>query len=192
AGAARRVVAPHVGAPRRPRRTGAATALVPLVAAPATARGGPAEQLAKLCDTYWQSYLVNHPVDATTLGVHRWDDRWEDITPAGRAAEQSRLEAMASQLAAIPDSALSTTDRITRSARQLELQNQLDQIHCNYEDWVVDPLDGPQVFFFNLPDLTRIASREDARHYVARCRGFSGYLDAHIANLRSGLSQGRV
>jgi uncharacterized protein (DUF885 family) len=175
---------------RRFRSLVAAVALAATL--PCVARGGPAEDLSKLCDTYWQGHLAAHPVDATVLGIHRWDDRWEDISPAGMAAEKSRLESLLSQVNAIPDSGLVAADRITRSMLLLELRNSLDGIACGFEDWVVDPLGGPQVSFFNLADLTRFAAIEDGRNYVKRCRGFSAYLDTHMANLRSGLKQGRT
>ncbi len=167
-------------------------AVAALIASPGAARGGPTEDLARLCDSYWQGYLAAHPVDATAIGVHRWDDRWEDITPQGIAARKADLESVLVRAQRIPEAPLSPADRVTRSALLLELRNQLDEIACGFEDWVVDPLDGPQVSFFNLVDFTRTASVEDGRNYVNRCRGFGPYLDAHMANLRWGLKRHRT
>src|SRR5437773_1259187 len=135
--------------------------LLALMAMPQLAHSGPAEDLATLCDTYWQGYLEAHPVAATSMGIHRWDDRWDDDTPAGISREKARLEAVLAQAERIPDSALSPPDKLTRSMLLLEVRNQLDQIACHFEDWVVDPLGGPQVDFFNLVDFTRMTSVED-------------------------------
>src|SRR5207249_1565575 len=54
------------------------------------------------------------------------------------------------------------------------------------------PLDGPQVDFMNLPDITTIATFKDAQNYVARCKAMGRYMDVEIANLRSGLKKGRT
>ena len=47
--------------------------------------------LAKLCDEYWQGYLRAYPTTATSLGDKRYDDRLDDVTPAGIASETRRL-----------------------------------------------------------------------------------------------------
>jgi uncharacterized protein (DUF885 family) len=166
--------------------------LLGAVMASSHAHATPADDLAKLCDSYWQGYLEASPVSATSLGVHTWDDRWDDITPAGIARDKARLEGVLARANGIPDAELSPADRLTRSMLLNEVRNQLDGIGCHFEDWVVDPLGGPQVGFFNLVDITRMTSIEDARNYVKRCRGFGGYLDAHMANLKSGVKQHRT
>jgi uncharacterized protein (DUF885 family) len=159
-------------------------------AAPAAASPNP--DLARLCDEYWQGYLRAHPTFATSIGDSRYDDRLEDITPEATERERQRLESVLARAQAFADSALDPADRLNRSALALEVRNQLDWISCHNEDWVVDPLGGPQVDFFSLPDYTTIGTFEDAVRFVARCRAMGRYLDDHIANLRSGLSRGRV
>ena len=159
---------------------------------PGRARAAAGDVLAHLCDDYWQGTLRANPTMATSLGDHHFDALLEDISPAGAEQERRRLEGLRAQLGTVGEAELSPADRVTRTALMLELENGLDNLACHAEDWVVDPLGGPQVSFMNLPDITVIVTPQHAADYVLRCRAMGPYLDQHIANLRRGLSTGRV
>ncbi|HEU5310242.1 MAG TPA: hypothetical protein VFV24_02210, partial [Candidatus Eisenbacteria bacterium] len=62
-------------------------ALLFLVPSSMTAAPSGSQELAKVCEEYWQSYLVTNPTSATSLGDKRYDDRLDDNTPKGIAAE---------------------------------------------------------------------------------------------------------
>jgi uncharacterized protein (DUF885 family) len=153
---------------------------------------GGSQLLARICDEYWQGTLKAGPTTATSLGDHRYDAMLEDISPTGSELERQRLEGILAQVRTVDERDLSSAERITRSALLLELQNGLDGIACHFEDWVVDPLGGPQVGFMNLPDITAIRTPQHAADYVRRCRAMGPYLGQHIANLQRGLAAGRV
>ena len=44
-----------------------------------------------LADRFWQTFLESQPVLDTVLGDGRWDDRWDDPGPVGRAAELAAM-----------------------------------------------------------------------------------------------------
>ena len=164
-----------------------------LMLAPATAtKAAPSEPLAKLCDEFWQGYLAAHPTRATTLGDHRFDDQLEDNTTAGIERERQRLESTRQRATAIDERQLDPADRLTRSALILEAKNQLDDLTCHFEDWLVDPRSGPQTDFMSLPDLTPFIVAEDAQHYVARVKRMGPYVDQVVANLKRGIKAGRI
>lgn len=168
-------------------------AMVLFLAALATpAHATPSSDLAKLADEYWQGSLEAWPTYATSLGDKRYDDRLSDISPAGRERERRRLEGLQARARAIPEAGLSTQDRLTRTALLTQLSTELAQTACGFEDWVVDPLDGPQVVVNSLADYTVIESPRDAANYVKRMRAFGKYFDQHIANLESGLREGKT
>jgi uncharacterized protein (DUF885 family) len=150
------------------------------------------EALAKLCDSYWQGQLEASPTWATQLGDKRYDDRLDDNTPAGIAKDQERLEGVLAAANAIDSGPLSEHDRLVRTALIASIQRQLDTISCHMEDWVVDPLGGPQVWFMSLADYTQIGTPQDGANYVKRVGAMGHYLDAHIANLTTGLAKGRT
>ena len=46
-----------------------------------------------LADRFWEGVLERDPIWATILGDDRYDDRWPDLGPDGRAAEEARVTA---------------------------------------------------------------------------------------------------
>ena len=168
------------------------TVLLLIVVTPSTARCAPSPELAKLCDEYWQGSLRANPTYATSIGERRFDDLLPDITPAGIDRERKRLEGVLARARALDSAKLGGPDRLNRSVLIETVEDHLADLSCHFEDWVVDPLGGPQVEFFNLADYTVIQTPEDAQRFVARCRAMGKYMDDHIANLRSGLQRGRV
>lgn len=177
---------------RSPAALALALAGVLIVSLPGAGTASPSQDLAKLCDDYWQGYLEAHPTSATALGDRRFDDRLEDHTPQGVAKERLRLETVLGRARAVREEGLSASDRLTLAALILEIESQLDEIACGFQDWVVDPLGGPQVELLSLVDYTRIETVADGRNFVKRCRAMGPYLDEHVVNLGRGINQGRV
>ncbi|HYJ33027.1 MAG TPA: DUF885 domain-containing protein [Candidatus Binatia bacterium] len=169
------------------------TAAVLVTAAlPAAGIASPSSDLARLADEYWQGSLEAYPTMATSVGDKRYDDRLEDISPAGRDKDRKRLESVLARTRAIPEGGLSTQDRLTRTALLTEVENGLAYTSCGFEQWVVDPLGGPQVSLMNLPDYTIIETPKDAANFVKRMNASGRYVDAYIANLESGLREGKT
>ena len=152
----------------------------------------PSPVLAQICDEYWEGTLKASPVSATSIGDRRYDALLNDHSPAGLDLERRRLEAVLARVRTVAEAGLSPADRVTRSALVVELENGLAGIACRSEDWVVDPLSGPQVSFMNLPDITTLQTPKHAADYVLRCRAIGPYVDQHRANLERGLGSGRV
>ncbi|HET9327293.1 MAG TPA: DUF885 domain-containing protein [Candidatus Eisenbacteria bacterium] len=157
-----------------------------------TAHAAPAQDLAKLCDDYWQGHLRANPVAATSIGDDRYDDQLSDITPAGIERDEARLESVLARARAIDPKALNAADQLTRAALIEEIEDELAASSCRMEQWVVDPLGGPQVDIMNLPDYTALNTPAQGDKFVKRCRRMGRYFDDHIANLRLGLGQGKV
>jgi uncharacterized protein (DUF885 family) len=148
--------------------------------------------LAQICEEYWEGTLKASPTTATAIGDHRYDALLEDISPAGFEQERRRLEVTLARVRTVPEAGLTPAERVTRAALIGELENGIAGIECHLEDWVVDPLGGPQVAFMNLPDVTTIRTPRHASDFVLRCRAMGPYLDQHVANLERGLAAGRA
>lgn len=151
----------------------------------------PSADLARLSEEFWQGTLEVNPTWATSVGDPRYDDRLPDVSPGGVARETTRLQGVLARARALPET-LPAADRLTRTALITEVENQLAQISCAFEEWVVDPLGGPHVTLMSLPDYTIIETPKDAAKFVRRMQASAGYLDDHVANLESGLKKGRV
>jgi len=167
-------------------------AMISLPPRSGAATSSASQDLAKLCDEYWQGFLETYPTYATSLGDKRYDDRLDDITPAGIAKETRRLESALARTNAIDAASLSPGERLTRTALLTEVEDQLAWISCKFWEWAVDPRTGPQVDFMNLPDYTIIDSPADAASFVKRCRAMGPYFDDTVANLRSGLAKAKA
>jgi uncharacterized protein (DUF885 family) len=61
-----------------------------------------------------------------------------------------------------------------------------------HDVWAVDPLDGPQTRFLNVPTYTSIETVEQADAMVARWSAMGPWIDAHRANVRDALARGVV
>ena len=170
----------------------AAAAAALMLAMPAPAPAAPAEDLAKLCDEFWQGFLSAHPTFATQMGDHRFDAMLEDNSPTSGERERTRIAAVRARAFAIDEKSLSPADRVSRLALVEETRNQLDEMDCHFEDWVVDPRSGPQTDWLSLPDLTAIYTPGDAANYVARVRKMGPSIDMTIANLTRGLAKKRI
>lgn len=152
----------------------------------------PSKDLAALSEAYWKACLNDSPVFATALGIPGHDDRLSDLTPAGRARWAKKLEGLLERARSIPEDGLSPKDRTTRSELVTSLLTSLDDVRCDLEAWTVDPLSGPVVSLLNIESVQPATSVKDGRNTVARWRAMGPYLDAHAANLRRGLKDGKV
>ncbi|MGI0149870.1 MAG: DUF885 domain-containing protein [Thermoplasmata archaeon] len=157
-----------------------------------SARSDPSGDLAALTQAYWEACIEDSPVFATALGLHGHDDRLSDIAPAGRARWAAQLEDFLDRAQSIPDAALSPEERTTRSELLTSIGTNLDDVRCDLEAWTVDPLSGPVVSMLNIESYQPAATVDDGRNMVARWCAMGPYVDEHVANLRRGLTAGKV
>lgn len=150
------------------------------------------EQLAALTREYWDGFLEENPIFATSIGIRRFDDRLHDITPNGRARTLARAEKLLERVRGIPESALSGEERVTMSELATALNTDIEYGRADLEEWTVDPLSGPAIGFLNIESYQTVRTPDEARKMVARWRAMAPYLDDHVANLRKGLSEGKV
>jgi len=148
--------------------------------------------LAAIADPYWERRLRDTPVFATSIGDRRYDDCLADISPEGRAAVLEHRQTVLAETQTIAEDDLEGNNRITRSALLTEVQSEIDDLRCNVEDWIVDPLAGPQVGFLNIESFQPVRSFQEAHAMVRRWQAMAPRLDDHVANLTRGLAAGKV
>ena len=148
--------------------------------------------LESLAARFWDHHLRTEPVEATSLGDRRFDHLLGDITPAGRERDKKELQTLRQALGVLDLGPLSAEEQITGSMLLEVIEGKLSALECGFQDWVVDPLDGPQVMFQNIPSMQTIETPAQAHAMMRRWRAMAPTIEAHIANLRSGLAQGRV
>ena len=87
--------------------------------------------------------LVEHPIAATWMGVHAWDDRIDDVRPEAQAREAIRLRALLDRLRAVDEKHLDAShafDRLLLEHHPLFLGGELaatvatrsSHFHCEF------------------------------------------------------------
>ena len=71
---------------------------------------------------FLDEYFILHPTVATSIGDHRYDDRWPDVTETGRAARLAFADRWIAELRALPAGDLSGDDAIDRDLVVMELE----------------------------------------------------------------------
>jgi len=149
-------------------------------------------QLADLADRYWEAWLRAHPVMATAFGDRRHDAELDRIDPAGVAARRVELDGFSAEAAALPDTELDDGDRVTAAALREAIAADLAFLVAEPQVYTVDPLDGPQVEFLNIPDVQAVRTPDEGRAMVARWRAMGPWIDDLIAANERGIAEARV
>lgn len=152
----------------------------------------PREALSRLAKSYWEERMSNEPLSATALGDRRFDDRLPDITPEGRDRVRRQYEEVVRRCEAIPGKGLSAAERLTRTALMVDASAAADYLSCGLDDWVVDPLGGPQVELLNVESYQSVRTFDEGTSMVRRWQAIGAYLAQHVANLRAGGLAGKI
>jgi uncharacterized protein (DUF885 family) len=141
---------------------------------------------------YWEERAVFDPLSATYLGDRRYDAQLPDISEAGLRRHREVLEGLQKRLAALPPSSLSPAERITFDVLEHELVTERAEEVCQFNQWRIDQMAGPQVSFAELPTYHTVSEPAHLESLLSRYRGFRPYFQAHLSNLRQGLKMGFV
>ena len=148
--------------------------------------------LAQLSSDYWQAYLAWDPLTATVLGDRRFDADVPFRDANAIAGRRRWIDDFRPRILAIDPAELSPADRVTRAALLEQLSMDAADVHAWLDEWAVDPLQGPHITAFDLPDLQTVSTPEQAEAMVARWRSLGPWIDSFADNLRSGIRNGRV
>ncbi|MBA2380700.1 MAG: DUF885 domain-containing protein [Chloroflexi bacterium] len=146
--------------------------------------------LAALAAEAWDGQMAAHPLYATSLGDRRFDDRLRANGPGDHAADARRLGELLGRAEAIEPDGLEPADRVGRSALIDFLRYEQDLVEAGMEGWAVDPLDGPQVSYLNVPSFQPARTGDDADAILARWQGIGPWIDRLIGTTRDALVTG--
>jgi len=104
-------------------------------------------------DAFLDQFLALHPHWATSIGDHRFDDRWPDVTERGRTTRLEFADRWLAELRATDDAALSPDERIDRDLLLGELEAlRFSEDVLRQDAW--DPLDWVYLLGYGLFPLT--------------------------------------
>ncbi len=164
------------------------------IAFPLLALGAPPDDasasLHELFDREWKWALSEHPLFATPVGIHEYDDRLGSVSAADEKRRSEKTHEFLTELGAIPPEGLSNEDRTNAEIFRRQLEDRLDSFRFReYEiplsaDW------GFHTSLTRLPDEMPFSTPRDYDNYVARLRAVPAYVDGEIAVMREGLARG--
>ncbi len=147
-------------------------------------------ELDALLEREWAWRLEQQPLLASSVGVHRFDDRLPDVSPAAleRRAAQSRdfLDA----LEAIDRSVLPDSRRIDYDIFGAQLRERLEAHRFKEYLLPVNADSGFHTGFALMPQSMPFATAADYERYLSRLRAFPAYMDQQIALMREGVRLG--
>lgn len=163
--------------------------------APATgediARLGVADDaLGALLSEHWAHLMKTHPIWATRLGDHRYDDRVGDNSEAGIAAQRKATKDFLARAEAIETEGLSEADAVTLELFTGMLASNAALEVCQFETWALSARSNPVTDWNELAKAHPIASYADAENLVTRYRLAGAQIDHTTAHLARGAKAG--
>lgn len=150
--------------------------LVPValaIAAPAIA--SPSTDLQSLIDRHWAWAMKSSPVYASSLGEHGGDGTLDDNSLAAADRMAGEADAMAKQLAAIPDAGLSGEERTNKAILLRTLREQVEGNGFGERMMLFTTYAGWHQNFAGLADNAPLNNRADYESYLKRLALYPGY-----------------
>ncbi len=182
--------------PQPPVASAARPAPAPEVASapwapPDAADGVKDADLATLLREHWAWSMQQHPVWATQLGIHRFDDKLSDRSQAAIAARRKQRRTFLERAKAIAAHGdLGGVDRTTLELLSEDLESTIASEVCDSELWALSPVDNPVTEWNRLHEDHVVKTPGDAARLVARYKAIPTAVDQEIADLRAGAARG--
>jgi uncharacterized protein (DUF885 family) len=146
------------------------------------------KRLHALFDAEWERSLRESPTWASTLGDHRYNDQWDDLSVEAIEATHDADVALLKALDGIPLDQLSPTDRINY---QLFREQYEDRVDGHRFRWYLVPLNqrGGIQDAGDLADSLSFDKVQDYEDWLARMRAFPESMEQTIALMRRGAAE---
>jgi uncharacterized protein (DUF885 family) len=165
-------------------------------AAPAradTTANEPTRRLHELFATAFEEGTRRAPEWATRRGDHRYGDRLSDASPEAQAEWDASIRRFQAHAQAIPEAALSPSDRISRELFIEAQQRQIEQAaFAGWRTMSLRALGGPHTQMADLLSVSPVSRAELVDKTLLRMAAYPRRIDQEIANLRRGMAAGWV
>ena len=155
-----------------------------------------AQRLQQIVDDYFEQYLALHPLRATELGDHRFDDRFGDYASPSWMADSLGIEQESlEKLAAVDPRKLGREQYVAYDAFKRQRELNIGGYRYPSELLALDPFASPAEEFVLLGSgrgSHPFRNTRDYDNFLARMDGFTAWVDQAINNLRAGVTKGVV
>jgi uncharacterized protein (DUF885 family) len=145
-----------------------------------------------LADRFWEGILERDPLTATILGDERYGDRWPDLGPDGRAADEAAFRSTLAEANEIPVDGLEPEQVITRDLLVLVCENHLEALAQKQYQLAIDHMAGPQIWPAEMAQYQPADTAERLERLLARWNGYPVAIDQYIGTLAEGVADGRT
>ncbi|MDP9244127.1 MAG: DUF885 domain-containing protein, partial [Chloroflexota bacterium] len=128
----------------------------------------------QLADRFWEGVLERDPLYSTVLGDERYNDRWPDLGPNGRAADEAALREMLSDARAIPTDGLDPEQLITRDMLMVVGENYVEAYAQKQYQLSLDHMSGPQIWPAQAAQYQPADAPERLEKLLTRYRTYPG------------------
>ena len=136
--------------------------------------------------------LREFPENATRRGDSRYNARLTDLSPEAIERRKQETRRFLARARAIDVSTLRGQDVLTHALLVSTLERDIEGDRFPTEVLAVDQINGPQLAFDNLIEVTRFRTRADYDDYLKRLVAVPRYFDQVTALLRRGMDIGWV
>jgi len=153
-------------------------------------------RLAGMVDAWFEEHLALHPAEATYLGDHRYDDRYENwIGSEHREAVAALSRKYLAMAGGLSLAQLDEEDRLTARLFVRQLNTELQELR--FPDYLIpfSQYESDPAFFAELGSGQSVQPFEtvtDYDNFLARMDGFLALMDTAIGNMRRGMVAGVV
>jgi uncharacterized protein (DUF885 family) len=145
-----------------------------------------------LADRFWEGILERDTMWATVLGDERYNDRWPDMGPDGRAAEEAALRSTLEEAKAIPPDGLAPEQVITRDLLIIVSENHLAALEQKQYQLAIDHMAGPQMWPAEMAQYQAANTPERLEKLLARWSAYPELVEQYIGTLAEGVTDGRT
>ena len=142
--------------------------------------------------SYFEESLKEDPEYATNVGRHEYDDRWTDLSRAGREARIAHLRARLADLGNYRLESLSEQDQLSARLLKYELTSQLEANDLQTHLLRVGQLYGFHNRVYLTMDRMPARTPKDYQNILARLHAIPAYVDQNLAILDEAIAEGWV
>src|SRR5256885_1293780 len=162
-----------------------------LLSVPSSAQS-PAVPIQDFFKSYFEENLKDEPENATGVGRHDYDDRWSDLSKAGRDAHLAHLRSRLADLNKYDFAKLSEQDQLSARLLNYELTSQIESNDISTHLLRVGQLYGFHNRVYLTMDRMPARTLKDYQNILARLHGIPALIDQNLAILDGRLTTTRA
>ena len=150
----------------------------------------PAIPIQDFFKSYFEEQLKDEPENATGVGRHEYDDRWADLSKAGREAHLAHLRSRLAELNKYDFSKLSEQDQLSARLLRYELTSQIESNDLSTHLLRVGQLYGFHNRVYLTMDRMPARTLKDYGNILARMHGVPTLIDQNLVILDEAIQEG--